>query len=143
MVLNASAWNDAHLYDSISPPRNESPEASDFLPGFTKIPGPASTCQGFFPQRFECLCRYLTLTYLFIFDASLLSHHHRTCQGRQLNQSFGARLATADNMPSKVESKKPSSDDADSSEVAEDKPEKEKEGGIKDYFVSDESEHLC
>ncbi len=51
-------------------------------------------------------------------------------------KSLGAQAPTADNMPSKVELKKPSSDDADSSEVAEDKPEKEKEGGIKDYFAS-------
>ncbi len=60
-----------------------------------------------------------------------------------VEKSLGAQPPTADNMPSKVEPKKPSSDDADSSEVAEDKPEKEKEGGIKDYFVSGESEHLC
>ena len=51
-------------------------------------------------------------------------------------KSLGAQAPTADNMPSKVELEKPSSDDADSSEVAEDKPEKEKEGGIKDYFAS-------
>jgi len=58
-------------------------------------------------------------------------------------KSLGAQAPTADNMPSKVELEKPSSDDADSSEVAEDKPEKEKEGGIKDYFASGQPEHLC
>lgn len=57
-------------------------------------------------------------------------------------KSLGAQASTADNMLSKVELKKPSSDDANSSEVAENKPEKEKEGGIKDYFASGQSEHM-
>lgn len=52
-----------------------------------------------------------------------------------VEKSLGAQPPTADNMPSKVEPKQPWSDDTDSSEVAEDKPEKEKKGGIKDYFV--------
>lgn len=60
-----------------------------------------------------------------------------------VEKSLGAQPPTADKITSKVEPKKPFSDDADSSEAAEDKPEKEKEGGIKDYFVSGESEHLC
>lgn len=60
-----------------------------------------------------------------------------------VEKSLGAQSPTVDNIPSKVERKKPSSDDTDSSEVTEDKPEKEKEGGIKDYFVSRKSEHLC
>ena len=61
-----------------------------------------------------------------------------------VEKSLGAQPPTADNMPSMVESEKGiSSDDAGSSEVAEDKPEKKKEGGVKDYFVSHESEHLC
>lgn len=60
-----------------------------------------------------------------------------------VEKSLGAQPPTAENMPCQVELKRPSSDDTDSSKVAEDKPEKEKEGGIKDYFVSGESEHLC
>ena len=60
-----------------------------------------------------------------------------------VEKSLGAQPPTADPMPSKVKPKKPSSDDTGSSEVAEDKPEKEEQGGVKDYFVSGESEHLC
>lgn len=60
-----------------------------------------------------------------------------------VEKSLGAQPPTADPMPSKVKPKKPSSDDTGSSEVAEDKPEKKEEGGVKDYFVSGESEHLC
>ena len=60
-----------------------------------------------------------------------------------VEKSLGAQPPTADPMPSKVEPKKPSSDDTGSSEVAEDKSEKEEQGGVKDYFVSGESEHLC
>ena len=58
-------------------------------------------------------------------------------------KSRGAQPPTADNVSSKVEPEKPSVGDADSSEVANDKPEPEKAGGIKDYFVSNGSEHLC
>ena len=55
-----------------------------------------------------------------------------------VEKSLGAQPPTAGNMASMVESEKGiSSDDAGSSEVAEDKPEKKKEGGVKDYFVSD------
>lgn len=61
-----------------------------------------------------------------------------------VEKSLGAQPPTADNMSSMVDPQKTlSSDDAGSSEVAEDKPEKKKEGGVKDYFVSDQSEHLC
>lgn len=60
-----------------------------------------------------------------------------------VEKSLGAQPPTVDNMPSQVEPKRLSSDDADSSEVAGDKPDKEKEGSIKDYFVSGESGHLC
>ena len=61
-----------------------------------------------------------------------------------VEKSLGAQPPTADNMPSKVETpKRPSSDNADSSEVIEDKPGTEKKGGIKDYFVSDPFERLC
>ena len=60
-----------------------------------------------------------------------------------VEKSLGAQSPSADDIPSKVEPKEPSSDDADSSEVAEDKAEKEKGGGIKDYFVGGELEHLC
>jgi len=60
-----------------------------------------------------------------------------------VEKSLGAQPPTADNMPNMVEPKKLSSDDADSSKVTEDKPEKEKEGGVKDYFVSGELEYLC
>lgn len=60
-----------------------------------------------------------------------------------VEKSLGGQPPTAGNMPSKVELKKSSSGDTDSSEVAEDKPEKEKKGGIKDYFVNGISEHLC
>lgn len=60
-----------------------------------------------------------------------------------VEKSLGAQPPTVDNMPSKVEPNTLTSDDADSSEVAEDKPEKDKEGSIKDYFVSGEAEYLC
>lgn len=58
-------------------------------------------------------------------------------------KSLGAQPPIADNMPGKVEPRKPSSDDADSSEIAEDKPKKEKGAGIKDYLVSGQSEYHC
>ena len=59
-------------------------------------------------------------------------------------KSLGPQPPTAGNMSSMVEPEKVLlSDDSGSSEVAEDKPEKKKEGGVKDYFVSDEFEHLC
>ncbi|MCJ1292941.1 hypothetical protein MMC34_004494 [Xylographa carneopallida] len=51
-----------------------------------------------------------------------------------IEKSFGAQSPPADDMPVKVEPKEASLDDTDSSEVAEDKAEKEKKGGIKDYF---------
>ena len=51
-------------------------------------------------------------------------------------KSLGTQPPDVEYMPSKVEPKQPSSDYADSSEVAEDNSEKEKKGGIKDYFVS-------
>ena len=61
-----------------------------------------------------------------------------------VEKSLGAQPPTAGNMPSMVEPEKVLlSDDAGSSDVSEDKPEKKKEGGVKDYFVSDESGHLC
>lgn len=60
-----------------------------------------------------------------------------------LEKSLGAQAPVADEMSSQVEPKRPSSLDADSSEEAEDKPEKEKEGGVKDYFVSDESQYIA
>jgi len=60
-----------------------------------------------------------------------------------VEKSLGAQPETADNTPCKVEPKKLSSDDADSSEIAEDKPEKDKGGGLKDYFVGGGPEHLC
>ena len=60
-----------------------------------------------------------------------------------VEKSLGAQPPTAGNMLSTVEPEKVLlSDDAGSSEVAEDESEKKKEGGVKDYFVSDESEHL-
>ena len=51
-----------------------------------------------------------------------------------VEKSLGAQPPTT--VPHKVETEKPLSDDQDSAEVAEEKPEKEKEGSIKDYFVS-------
>ena len=60
-----------------------------------------------------------------------------------IEKSFGAQSPPADDMPVKVEPKEASLDDTDSSEVAEDKAEKEKKGGIKDYFVRHEFEHHC
>ena len=60
-----------------------------------------------------------------------------------VEKSLGPQPPTAGNMSSMVEPEKVLlSDDAGSSEVVKDKPEKKKEGGVKDYFVSDESEHL-
>ena len=82
-------------------PRSESPEASDFLPGLAEIPGPVSITRTRTTVPYakgssrsaSSLCArnrmgntlsvacspydYLTLTYLFIFD-TLLPSHHRT-----------------------------------------------------------------
>lgn len=60
-----------------------------------------------------------------------------------VEKSLDAQPPAADGMPSKIEPKTPSSNDTDLAEVTEDKPGKEKEGGIKNYFVSGESDHLC
>ena len=60
-----------------------------------------------------------------------------------VEKSLGAQLPTTHELPSKVEPKKLSSDHEDSFEVAEDKPEKEKGGSVKDYFVNGDSEHRC
>ncbi len=54
----------------------------------------------------------------------------------EFEKSLGALPPTADNLPSKSEHRKLSSDDADTSEETEDKSETEKAGGLKDYFVS-------
>lgn len=58
-------------------------------------------------------------------------------------ESVGVQQPTADNLPSKLEREILSSDDAHSSEIAEDKQKKVKEGGMKDYFVSGKSVHPC
>ncbi len=58
-----------------------------------------------------------------------------------VEKSFQAPPQDVYNMPNEVWSKQPSSDDPDLSEIAEDKPETEKQGSIKDYFVSGESKH--
>jgi hypothetical protein len=59
-----------------------------------------------------------------------------------VEKSLGAQTPNVNNMASKIEPETPSSDNGDPSRSAEDKPEKEKEGSMKDYFVSGESEHL-
>lgn len=56
---------------------------------------------------------------------------------------LNVQTSTANNMLSKIELKKSSLNDANSSEVAENKSEKEKKGRIKNYFASDQSKHLC
>lgn len=52
-------------------------------------------------------------------------------------KSLVAQPPTADNLPTKIEPPNSVSDDAASSKVVEEKPEKEKEKkeGVKDYFV--------
>lgn len=57
-------------------------------------------------------------------------------------KSLDAQTSTANNMLSKIEFKKSSSNDANSSEIVENKSEKEKKKRIKNYFASDQSEHL-
>ena len=60
-----------------------------------------------------------------------------------VEKSLDVQPPTADNMLSKVELKKPLLNNADSSEVAENKSKKKKKEGIKNYFISDESKYLC
>ena len=60
-----------------------------------------------------------------------------------VEKSLGEQPPPADNIPNKVKPEEPSSDDADSFEIAENKPDEEKKSGVKDYFVIGESEHLC
>ena len=53
-----------------------------------------------------------------------------------IEKSLGAQPPMVDDIPAKLADSKLSSDDAEVSEAAEEKPEKEKKGGFKDYIVS-------
>ena len=59
-----------------------------------------------------------------------------------VEKSLAAQQPPADSIPSKDELQKPLSEDTDSSQPAEDKPEKEKAGSLNDYVVSVESDHV-
>lgn len=52
---------------------------------------------------------------------------------------FSAQPSTADHLSTKIEPNKPLSDDANVSEVAADKPEKEKKEDFKNYLVNSKS----
>lgn len=60
-----------------------------------------------------------------------------------VEKSLGVQPPAVDHMLGMVEPKEASSSDANSSERAEDTVEKESEGGMRDYFVNGQREHLC
>lgn len=60
-----------------------------------------------------------------------------------VEKSLDASSSTAKNLLSQIELRKSSSNDANSSEIVEKKSAKENKDDIKNYFVSDESDHLC
>jgi len=60
-----------------------------------------------------------------------------------VEKSLDASPSTAENLLSQIGLRKSSSNDANSSEITEKKSAKEKKDDIKNYFVSDESDHLC
>ncbi len=60
-----------------------------------------------------------------------------------VEKSLDASSSTAKNLLSQIELRKSSSNDANSSEIVEKKSAKENKDDIKNYFVSNESDHLC
>lgn len=56
------------------------------------------------------------------------------------SQPLGAQPPVVDSLPTNFDHEKPSSDDAGDTKEAEEKTEKEKGGGFKDYFVSSHQE---
>ena len=53
-----------------------------------------------------------------------------------VEKSLGVQPPAVSNEPNKVDAKEHDTDDADSSERADETPEKETEGSLRDYFVS-------
>jgi len=60
-----------------------------------------------------------------------------------VEKSLDASSSTAKNLFSQIELRKSSLNDANSSEITEKKSAKEKKDDIKNYFISDKSDHLC